>query len=155
MNEPSAVLAFVRRILLVLFVFGALATVTELLLLEHTEDWQITPLLLLAASLVVLLWFAFSRAKASLMTFRYVMVLFLVGGITGITLHYNGNVEFELEMYPTLDGWYLFKKAIQGAFPALAPGMMIHLGLIGLAFTYRHPAFNSNRNESTTQGETR
>jgi hypothetical protein len=53
--------------------------------------------------------------------------------------HYQGNMEFELETYPSISGLALFKEAMMGATPALAPGTMIELGLIGLAYTYRHP----------------
>jgi hypothetical protein len=48
-------------------------------------------------------------------------------------------MEFELETYPSISGLALFKEAMMGATPALAPGTMIELGLIGLAYTYRHP----------------
>jgi hypothetical protein len=43
-------------------------------------------------------------------------------------------------MSPDVTGWPLFWEAIRGATPALAPGAMVQLGLIGLAFTIRHPA---------------
>jgi len=38
-----------------------------------------------------------------------------------------------------MEGFELFKESMMGATPALAPGMMAHLGLLGLALTYRHP----------------
>jgi hypothetical protein len=69
------------------------------------------------------------------------MVLFIVSGLAGFVLHYQGNREFQLEVNPSLDGLELFLKVIRAkAPPALAPGAMIHLGLLGLAYTYRHPA---------------
>jgi hypothetical protein len=68
------------------------------------------------------------------------MVLSLVSGVLGAWLHYRGNVEFELEMEPALRGLTLFWRAMRGATPALAPGTMIQLGLVGLAYTFRHPA---------------
>jgi hypothetical protein len=38
---------------------------------------------------------------------------------------------------PAMDGWTLTKKIFHAkAPPALAPGLMIQLGLIGLAFTF-------------------
>jgi hypothetical protein len=56
-------------------------------------------------------------------------------------LHLQANTEFQLEMDPTLRGWALLKKSIVvKAPPALAPGVMMQLGLIGLAYTFRHPA---------------
>jgi len=142
-------------LLLALFVAGVVITGTELLLLEHTEEWQIAPLVLLTVSLAVLAWHAMSKSRASIRTFQMVMLLFIVGGISGIALHYNGNVEFELEMYPSLSGIELFSKAMHGAFPALAPSAMIHLGLLGFAYTFRHPLLtNSNKEQSFSKGVT-
>jgi hypothetical protein len=52
----------------------------------------------------------------------------------GTFLHYRGNVEFELELTPGIRGLALFREAITGATPALAPGAMIVVGLVGLAY---------------------
>ena len=72
------------------------------------------------------------------------MLGFLVSGVIGVWLHYKGNMEFEIEMVPSLAGLELFLKASHGAFPALAPGTMIQLGLLGLAYTFRHPALGQS-----------
>jgi uncharacterized membrane-anchored protein YitT (DUF2179 family) len=140
-HGEAATVRVMRSLLLGLFLLGVLGAGTELVLLEHTENpWQWTPLVLMAISLLVLGWRALDRKAASLRVFQGTMILFVVGGLLGLLLHYRGNVEFELEMYPTLKGLDLFWKAITGATPALAPGTMIELGLLGLAYTYRHPA---------------
>ena len=34
-------------------------------------------------------------------------------------------------------------NVVSGATPTLAPGAMVELGLLGLAYTYRHPALGS------------
>jgi hypothetical protein len=68
------------------------------------------------------------------------MLLFLIVGILGVFLHLRGNVEFALERDPSLSGLKLVWKALRGATPALAPGALTQLGLLGLVFTYRHPA---------------
>lgn len=133
-------LVTLRRVLMVMLVIGLAGTGVELLLLGHTEGWQRVPLVLIACALVVLAWHGVARRRASLLTLRTTMALFVVAGVAGLLLHYNGNVEFELEMYPSLGGWELFREAVTGATPALAPGTMIQLGLLGVAFTYRHPA---------------
>ena len=118
----------------------------ELLLLEHFEkNWQRVPLALFASSLVVLSWFAFKRTAITLRIFRIVMLLFFVSGFLGIFLHYRVNVEFELEMYPSLAGLDLFWKSIQGATPTLAPGTMVQLGLLGWVYTYKHPILQMNQ----------
>lgn len=138
--EPAA-LAGIRRILLLVFLLGTVGTGVELLLLEHTEDvWQLIPVILFPLALAPLAWYRVTRSAASLRTFQTGMLLFIVSGGLGTWLHYRGNVEFELEMSPALGGWPLFREAMTGATPSLAPGAMLWLGLIGLAFTFRHPA---------------
>ena len=50
-------------------------------------------------------------------------------------------MEFQLEVQPELSGSTLLWKVLQAKTPpALAPGVMAQLGLIGLAYAYRHPA---------------
>jgi hypothetical protein len=68
------------------------------------------------------------------------MLLCVAAGLVGVFLHYRGNVEFELEREPLLRGLALFREAVRGATPALAPGAMAQLGLLGLVYSYRHPA---------------
>ena len=145
MSDPAALpestaLRIVRRILLLALWLGIGGTALELLLLEHHEEWtQIIPLGLLAAGLLALIWHAVHRSAAPLRAIQLLMVLFAVAGATGLVLHYRGNAEFELEMYPSKAGWELFRESMMGATPALAPGTMIQLAMIGLAYSYRHP----------------
>lgn len=134
-------LGVIRAFLLGIFLLGIGGIAVELVLLEHYDDfWQWTPYVLFGASLAVLVWYAVTRTGAAIRAFRAMMILFLASGAFGIFLHYDGNVEFEREMSPDVTGWPLFWEAIRGATPALAPGAMVQLGLIGLAFTIRHPA---------------
>lgn len=151
--EPasSSTLAVLRRVLLGILVFALLGTGIELLLLEHTEDaWQLSPLVLIGLSLAVLAWHAVRRGRLSLRVFQLTMLLFLGSGIAGFLLHYGGNVEFEQEMTPALTGNELFRRAMMGATPALAPGTMIWLGLLGLAYAFRHPALTARTQRPTT-----
>jgi hypothetical protein len=153
---PAATLAAMRGFVLIIFLLGALGIGTELLLVGHTEDgWQWVPLVLILISYVVLGWHALARRAASVRVFQWTMVLFMMSGVAGLLLHYRGNVEFKLETHPTLSGWALFWEAIKGKVPpALAPANMIHIGLLGLAYTYRHPALAaSTEDESTHTGE--
>ncbi len=141
--REGAALATIRRILLILFLIGVVGTGLELLLLDHTEDlWQWAPLVLMALSLVTLGWRLADRGAASLRLFQSTMVLFALSGVVGLWLHYQGNVEFELEMYPSMQGLELFRESVTGATPTLAPGAMLELGLLGLAYAYRHPALS-------------
>lgn len=151
----AVVLTQIRRFLLVLFVLGSIATEIELLLLEHTEDLQqLIPIVLNGVGIVVLVWAVASARPVGLLIFRGVMMLFLLSGLVGMILHYNGNVEFALELHPELAGWELFWKALRGGFPILGPAVMMELGLLGLAYTYKHPILISTSvSSSSKQGE--
>ena len=141
-----------RRILLVTLVLGLVGTGVELLLLEHFEDWrQMIPLGLIAGALVVLAWHGAQRGSAPVQVLQVLMLMFVLAGVLGLTLHYRGNAEFELEMYPDRTGMELFRESMMGATPALAPGTMIQLALIGLAYTYRHPRL-TRRDAGSTAG---
>jgi hypothetical protein len=140
-STPAAVLGALRLILLATFVVGVVGVIAELLLIEHYEEiWQLSPLLLLLAALLALGWYGLRRSPAALRAFRVVMLLFVASGFVGVLLHYKGNTEFELERDPAIGGLALFWESVRGATPALAPGTMIQLALVGLAYTFRHPA---------------
>ena len=142
-TRSGATISAIRSFLLILFVIGAVGTGAELLLLGHTEGfWQWVPLVLMAVGLVTLGWCVVAPGALSLRVFQSTTVLLVVSGVVGLWLHYDGNAEFELEMYPTLRGIELFLASVTGATPTLAPGTMLELGLLGLAYTYRHPALS-------------
>ena len=123
-----------------LLLFSMAGIGLELALLEHFESrTQWIPLVLLAVGIPSTLATAFWPGRVTLRVFAIVMVLFLASGLLGLYLHYRGNVEFELEMSPELEGFSLFLKALMGATPALSPGIMVQLGLLGLLYTYQHP----------------
>jgi hypothetical protein len=141
-DSTRKTLTLTRRFLLGLLVAGLVGTGMELLLMGHTDGLsQLIPLLLIGITFLTLGWYAIGRSVLSLYVFRIVMLLSAVSGVAGSLLHYLGNVEFETEMTPGLAGFDLFKEAIRGATPALAPGTMILLGALGLLYTLRHPAF--------------
>ena len=144
-ETDTAALPVIRKFLLILFLLGTVGAGSELLLIEHTEEkFQLIPLALMGFSLVVAIWFVVGKGPASLRVFQQTMFLFIMSGFTGHWLHYKANTEFELEMYPTLGGLDLFWEAIKGSTPpTLAPGTMILLGLLGLAFTYKHPVLSA------------
>jgi hypothetical protein len=140
-----------RRLLLGILVLGLAGTGTELLLLHHYDNaWQIVPLALIVLALVVLGWHGLSRSASSIYGIQAIMTAFIFSGMIGMGLHQNANAEFELEMDPSLSGMRLFRESLSGATPALAPGTMIQLGLIGLLYAYRHPGsagFNESRRQ--------
>ena len=70
------------------------------------------------------------------------------GGRVGVLLHFRGAIEFQLEIDPDGPRWELIKKAVQAqAPPFLAPGVMLQLGLIGLAYSYLGAGSDDTRRE--------
>ena len=144
-----------RAFVLGIFLLGIGGLTLELILLEHYDEyWQWTPFILFGTSTFVLLWYGVTRRELPIRAFRGLMYVFLAAGALGIYLHYDGNVEFEREMSPDVLGWALFREAIFGATPALAPGAMVQLGLLGLAYTIRHPALARRARGGVQDGAT-
>jgi hypothetical protein len=141
--EVDGSLSGVRRFLLVILLLGMAGTTTELLFLSHDETaTQLIPLVLLGVGFAVTVWHAVHQGSASLMALQIVMVLFVATGLLGMYLHFGANVAFQRELDPSIGGMALFWKAVAAkAPPALAPGSIAQLGLIGLAYSYGHPAF--------------
>lgn len=130
-----------RQLLLALLFIGIAGLAAELVLLRHTDSLtQWIPHVVLIAGFAGTAAVYFRPGSATLRVFQAVMALFIVAGILGLYLHYRGNVEFALERDPSLTGARLIWKALRGATPALAPGALAQLGLMGLVFTYGHPA---------------
>jgi len=147
-RESLPVKISLRQLVLALVFIGIVGLEIELALLRHAESFSqliphVTLILGLAATAAVYL----RPGKTSLRFFQAVMALFLVIGLVGVILHFRGNVEFVLERYPTLGGAKLVWKALRGATPALAPGALAQLGLLGLLYTYGHPALATNNHE--------
>jgi len=109
------------------------------LLLEHYDGWrQWIPLSVLAATSLVLAWQAMAPSAGSARVLRILMWLLIVGGIAGMVLHVQGNLEFEAELNPGMTGWPLWTEVARGATPALAPGSLIPFGLLGLLYSSRY-----------------
>ncbi|HEX6217361.1 MAG TPA: hypothetical protein VFZ38_21160 [Vicinamibacterales bacterium] len=136
-----------RRILLTILVLGIAGITLELWLMAHTEDfYQQIPLWLSGAAVVSAVVVAIRPSLGTVRLFQAVMALFLLSGVVGMVLHFQVNIEFQKEMDAALSGLALYQNAILAKSPpALAPGAMIQLGLIGLAYTFRHPVFDSGR----------
>jgi hypothetical protein len=140
MPDPAA---RIRTYLLVTLMVGMIGMTSELLLIGHRETvQQQIPLVLLGLGLVATVWHAAAPRALSVRALQFTMLLFVVSGAVGVALHYRGNVEFELEIYPAMGGLELVQKTLTGATPVLAPGSMTLLGLIGLTHTYKHPCLD-------------
>ncbi|MEQ8330096.1 MAG: hypothetical protein RH859_06455 [Longimicrobiales bacterium] len=130
-----------RRWILAALVVGIPGVAAELLLLGHYEEpFQWTPLVLLALGAVAVGWVLIRPGRLGLLLLNVLGLLYLGSGALGVLLHYRGNAEFEREMYPDRAGFELIRESLTGATPALAPGTMMLLGMLVLAFAYRHPA---------------
>lgn len=141
--EPNLV-RLLRALLLGLLAFSIAGTAAELLLLEHFESiTQWIPLIAFGIALPAVAAAAFVPRRSTVRLLQVVMLAFIAAGLVGLWLHYRGNVEFALETYPAMKGWDLVREALTGATPALAPGTMVQLGLLGLAATFRHPALRT------------
>jgi len=127
-----------RRWILAVLVLGLLGTVTELVLLEHYEKpVQLVPVVLIALALAVIVWHLMKQDAGSRFAFVAVMVLFVLAGFAGFAAHFIGSAEFQLELDPAMSTWTLVEKVLRAkAPPLLAPGMMLQLGLLGLAYIY-------------------
>lgn len=128
-----------RRFLLGIFLLGVAGISGELLLMGHYEDfYQQIPLALSALSLAGVAAVLVRPGRGTVNLFRVIMAFFILSGMIGAILHFQVNIEFQLEMDPSLQSVNLYRKAILAKTPpALAPGAMIQLGLIGLAYTFR------------------
>ena len=124
--------------LLAILVLGLVGTGVELLFLGHDESLtQIVPLALIAIGLAVIVWHVRGDSVSSLRVMRITMGAFIVAGALGVALHYRGSVDFQKDVDPSIHGFALFMKVMQSkAPPALAPGIMAHMGLLGLVYAY-------------------
>lgn len=136
-----------RRILLAILLLGVIGITAELLLLGHDEDLnQVIPFALAGATMAASVAASVRPSFGTVRLFQLVMLLLIASGVLGMYFHFRANLEFQLEMDPALRGLALFRKAILAkAPPALAPGAMTQLGLIGLAYTFKHPAMQPGR----------
>lgn len=129
--------AALRRFLAAILCVGMAGALVELWLLDHVEDAaQWIPIALLSAALVLLIATLARPARGAVLLWRALMVLFVAAGLVGMWLHFSANLEFQLEVDPSLAGADLFWKAVRAkAPPALAPGVMVQLGLLGMAYS--------------------
>jgi len=133
-----------RRLGMFLLLFSTAGIVLELYFLEHFEDKpQWIPIALLGVGLAVALVVAVRPNRKSVRALQTLMLGNIVAGGLGIYFHLRSNVEFELELHPSMEGMELVMESLRGAMPALAPGAMAQLGLLGLLVCFRHPALNA------------
>jgi hypothetical protein len=130
-----------RQLVLALVFIGIVGLEIELALLRHADSFsQLIPHIVLLIGLLAAMTVYLRPSAATLRAFQAIMWLFVVIGVLGVFFHLKGNVEFAMERDPSLSGLRLIWKVLRGATPALAPGALSQLGLLGLIYTYKHPA---------------
>jgi len=134
------------RVLLGLLALSCVGIASELLLLDHYEGWrQWIPLAALTAIFANSIAVLATPSSPLLKLLQWLAVALLVVGGLGVYFHVKGNLEFELELHPTVKGWEKIWNVMKGAFPALAPLSMAQLGLLGLIAARAHPSFRRPR----------
>ncbi len=142
--RDALALGTIRALLLAIVFLGIIGAIVDLLLLGHVEGAaEFSPLVLLAASLVIAIWHGVAPGVASVRALQLAMLLCVAVGLVGIGYHYASNEEFERELYPTVDEMTLLRESLSGATPLLAPGSLTMLGLVGLTYTVRHPRLSA------------
>jgi hypothetical protein len=131
-------ITLLRGWILGILLLGLLGTVTELVLLEHYEQpLQLVPLVLIVAAIAATGWEFRRHDVSSRRAMQIVMALFVLAGFAGFAAHFHGSAEYQLELNPDMGNWELLDKILRAkAPPLLAPGMMLQLGLLGLAYVF-------------------
>ena len=136
----------IRSIILAVILLGLAGTGLELVFVNHFESSaQWVPVVLICLALLVLGAYGLVRAAALLRVFQAVMIMFIVSGAAGIGLHYQHDAERAQKDFPGIQGAELLRTAVSQEAPLLAPGAMIELGILGLAYVFRHPVLKQEQ----------
>ena len=129
-----------RQLVLGLVFIGIIGLEIELALLRHAESFsQWIPHIVLLVGFVASILIYVRPTPGTIRVFQAMMWIFVLVGLLGVFFHLKGNVEFAVERDPSLSGVKLIWKVLRGATPALAPGALSQLGLLGLLYTYKQP----------------
>ncbi|NOT44967.1 MAG: hypothetical protein HOP14_10240 [Acidobacteria bacterium] len=135
MPQAPSRLGVVRRLLAVPLMVGTTGLIAELLLIGHIDTrWQRVPLVLLVAALAVVALHVVRPRRAVRRLLQAVMLACLSSGTIGIGLHYSANEREVMVADPRVEGWERVTRSARGTMPALAPGSLSLLGLVGLIY---------------------
>ena len=99
------------------------------------------PLGLLGLAALTLTWHGIRGSAMSLRAFQIAMVLLLAGSIAGVILHWKASEAFQSEMDLAIGRWQMARNVLHSKVPpTLAPAGLMQMGLLGLAYSYQHPA---------------
>lgn len=126
-----------KLFLVLIFLVGTIGVSAELALIGHVEGTvQWVPFVLLGLAVLAIGAHAARPTPRLLLPVRAACSLLVVGSVLGIYFHLDGNAEFERERDPDGRGVSYWMTVASGATPALAPGALAQIGLIGLAYAW-------------------
>ena len=135
-----------RVFLLALSGFVCAGTIVELWFAEHMESTvQFVPFILSVLGMGAVLGAFYAPRRKMLILLRVVMGGLILGSLFGVYEHVTHNMAFEQEIQPNATAWEAFWKALSGASPFLAPGILILAAVLALGATYRHPALGASK----------
>lgn len=104
-----------RRLAFYLLLFATLGTGIELIFLEHFEDpWQWAPIALLGVGLVLGAAVVLRPSRPTVRALQLLMISYVLSAGVGLYLHLKANVEFELELRPTMANTELIIETLKG-----------------------------------------
>jgi len=132
-----------RAFLLAVSAAGLAGTIVELWLGEHTKDpLQFVPFALCGLGLVVIAAAHWRPRPATVWALRLTMLVLAAASLLGAYEHFQGNYEFERDIRPNASVPEVTTRALHGAAPLLAPGILALAGTLAIAATYAHPALH-------------
>ncbi len=139
--SDGVIVARLRRLLLALAGAICAGAIVELWMEEHYGDpVQWIPFILSALGALVVAAAWFRTRRATLLALRGVMAVVAAGSFLGIYEHVTRNLAFELEIRPNAAVTDVLLKALHGASPIFAPGILALAAILAVAATYYHPA---------------
>ncbi len=118
-----------------------LGALTDMVLVEHYEEWrQWIAVVAAAAGLASVAWAWTTPTARSLKTVHVVSAGIAAISVLGIAFHLWGNVQFSIEVAPDETLRERLWDTLSGGNPALAPGMMAVAAVLGWAAAWDHPA---------------
>lgn len=131
-------LSLIDLLIWCVLMLGMAGLLAELALLAHYDDLrQSIPLVLLAAGLAALLLDRLTPRRWTPPVIHIIMILFILAGLAGMYLHFDGSRQFQLEMDPAMSGAALVWHVLQAKSPpTLSPGTMVQMGILGLGYAY-------------------
>ena len=130
-----------RTLLLALSVLTFLGIMLELWFADHTEGrLQLVPFATCAAAVLALAVVVVRPSTGSLSLARGVMLAAVLVGALGAYQHVAANYGFEREIRPNSGDFAVFRRALHGVAPALAPGSLALAAMLGLGAMYQYPS---------------